>query len=80
MSTTANGKVTSTLIQTLLERSEADLKDKFSKFLALAIGLIYLGKGEQVEVIIEFYPLIHFTGLFYLSDIIFISFNSIFLP
>jgi len=29
------------------------LKDKFSKFLALAIGLIYLGKGEQVEVIIE---------------------------
>jgi 26S proteasome regulatory subunit N1 len=34
----------------LLERSEADLK---GKFLALAIGLIYLGKGEQVEVIIE---------------------------
>ena len=50
---TANGEVTSTLIQTLLERSEADLKETFSKFLALAIGLIYLGKGEQVEVIIE---------------------------
>ncbi len=50
---TTNGEVTSTLIQTLLERSEADLKETFSKFLALAIGLIYLGKGEQVEVIIE---------------------------
>jgi 26S proteasome regulatory subunit N1 len=50
---TANGEVTSTLMQTLLERSEAELKETFSKFLALAIGLIYLGKGEQVEVILE---------------------------
>lgn len=50
---TANGEVTSTLMQTLLERSESDLKETFAKYLALAIGLIYLGKGEQVEVIIE---------------------------
>ncbi len=50
---TANGEVTSILIQTLLERSEAELKETFSKFLALAIGLIYLGKGEQVDVILE---------------------------
>jgi 26S proteasome regulatory subunit N1 len=50
---TANGEVTSTLMQTLLERTEADLKETFSKYLALAIGLIYLGKGEQVEVILE---------------------------
>lgn len=50
---TANGEVTSTLIQTLLERSEIELKETFSKFLALAIGLIYLGKGEQVDVILE---------------------------
>lgn len=50
---TANGEVTSTLMQTLLERPEADLKETFSKYLALAIGLIYLGKGEQVEVILE---------------------------
>jgi len=50
---TANGDVTSTLIQTLLERSEADLKETFSRFIALALGLIYLGKGEQVEVILE---------------------------
>lgn len=50
---TANGEVTSTLIQTLLERNEVELKETFSKFLALAIGLIYLGKGEQVDVILE---------------------------
>jgi hypothetical protein len=50
---TGNGEVTSTLMQTLLERSESDLKETFAKYLALAIGLIYLGKGEQVEVILE---------------------------
>jgi 26S proteasome regulatory subunit N1 len=41
---TANGDVTSTLMQTLLEKTEAELKDTFSKFIALAIGLVYLGK------------------------------------
>lgn len=50
---TANGEVISTLMQILLERSEADLKDTFAKFIALAIGLVYLSKGEQVEVILE---------------------------
>ena len=50
---TGNGEVTSTLMQTLLERTDAELKETFSKFLALSIGLIYLGKGEQVEVILE---------------------------
>jgi 26S proteasome regulatory subunit N1 len=50
---TANGEVTSTLMQTLLEKTEPELKETFSKFIALAIGLIYLGKGEQVEVILE---------------------------
>lgn len=40
---TGNGEVTSTLMQTLLEKSETDLKDTFSKYIALAIGLIYLG-------------------------------------
>ncbi len=50
---TANGEVMSTLMQTLLERSESDLKETFGKFIALAIGLVYLGKGEQVDVILE---------------------------
>ncbi len=39
----ADGDVTSTLMQTLLEKSEIELKDTFSKYLALSIGLIYLG-------------------------------------
>jgi 26S proteasome regulatory subunit N1 len=49
----ADGDVTSTLMQTLLEKSEIELKDTFSKYLALSIGLIYLGRGESVSVIIE---------------------------
>lgn len=49
----ANGEITSTLMQTLLERSEQELKETFAKFIALAIGLVYLGKGEQVDVILE---------------------------
>lgn len=39
----ADGDITSTLMQTLLEKSEVQLKDTFSKYIALAIGLIYLG-------------------------------------
>lgn len=50
---TANGEVTSTLVQTLLEKSENELRETFSKYIALAIGLIYLGKGEAVDVILE---------------------------
>ena len=50
---TGNGEVISTLMQLLLERSEVELKETFAKFVALAIGLVYLGKGEQVDVILE---------------------------
>lgn len=49
----ANGEITSTLMQTLLEKSEQELKETFAKFIALAIGLVYMGKGEQVDVILE---------------------------
>jgi 26S proteasome regulatory subunit N1 len=44
---TASGDVTSTLMQTLLEKTESELKDTFSKFIALAIGLVYLGKPKR---------------------------------
>ena len=39
-----NGEVTSTILQTLMEKSEADLKDTYGRFLALGLGLCYLGK------------------------------------
>ena len=39
-----NNDVTTTLLQTLMEKSELELKDAFAKYLPLGIGLCYLGK------------------------------------
>ena len=39
-----NAKVVSSILTCLVEKSEADLKDNFAKFLALGLGLTYLGK------------------------------------
>jgi len=44
-----NGEVTSTILQTLMEKSEADLKDSYAKYLPLGIGLCYLGKQDAAE-------------------------------
>uniref|UniRef100_A0A646QHD2 26S proteasome non-ATPase regulatory subunit 2 n=1 Tax=Hemiscolopendra marginata TaxID=943146 RepID=A0A646QHD2_9MYRI len=47
-----NSDVTSTILQTLMEKSEQDLKDTYSRFLPVGLGLCYLGKQENVEAII----------------------------
>jgi 26S proteasome regulatory subunit N1 len=50
-----NGDVTSTILQTLIEKSEkggADLKDTNARYLALGLGLSYLGKQESVDTIL----------------------------
>ena len=39
----SNGDVSSTILQTLIEKSESDLKDTYARFLALGLGLTYLG-------------------------------------
>ncbi len=44
-----NNDVTTTLLQTLMEKTETDLKDPFAKFLPLGIGLCYLGKQDACE-------------------------------
>jgi 26S proteasome regulatory subunit N1 len=43
-----NSDVSTTLLTVLLERSEIELKDHFAKFIALAIGLLYLSKKEFI--------------------------------
>jgi len=40
-----NGEVTSTIIQTMMERPESDLKDTYARYLALGLALTYLGKS-----------------------------------
>uniref|UniRef100_A0A9J8BFM1 26S proteasome non-ATPase regulatory subunit 2 n=1 Tax=Cyprinus carpio carpio TaxID=630221 RepID=A0A9J8BFM1_CYPCA len=44
-----NGDVTSTVLQTIMEKSEQDLKDTFARWLPLGLGLNHLGKGEAIE-------------------------------
>ncbi|XP_078333665.1 26S proteasome non-ATPase regulatory subunit 2-like [Crassostrea virginica] len=48
-----NGEVTSTILQTMMERSESDLKETYSKFLALGLALAYLGKQDAVDATLE---------------------------
>ena len=44
-----HGEVTSTILQTMMDKSETELKDTHSRFLALGLALTYLGK--QVNVV-----------------------------
>eukprot|EP00118_Oscarella_pearsei_P002780 m.11543 g.11543 ORF g.11543 m.11543 type:complete len:911 (+) comp23495_c0_seq1:476-3208(+) len=46
---TCHPLVTETILQVMMEKSEADLKDPCAKFLALGLGLTFLGKQEAVE-------------------------------
>lgn len=47
-----NADVTGILLQTIMERSEADLKDTYARFLPLGLGLVYLGRQEAAEAVI----------------------------
>jgi len=47
-----NGEVTATLLQTLMERSELELKESYARFLPLGLGLCYLGRQEAAEAVI----------------------------
>jgi len=47
-----NPEVTETLTQIIMERSESDFRDTFSKYLFLGLGLVYLGRQEAAEAVI----------------------------
>lgn len=50
---TCHGDITSTILQTLLERDFTQLTNKFVRFMSLGLGLLYMGKTEQVEDVLE---------------------------
>lgn len=50
---TCNGDITSTILQTLLETDASSLNNKFVRFMSLGLGLLYIGKSEQVEDVLE---------------------------
>ena len=45
---TCNGDVTSTILQTMMERSETEVKETNSRNLALGLGLTFLGKISSI--------------------------------
>ena len=45
---TCNSEVTSTILQTLMEKTRRELKDTYARFLALGLGLCYLGMYGSV--------------------------------
>ncbi|XP_057653315.1 26S proteasome non-ATPase regulatory subunit 2 [Diorhabda carinulata] len=47
-----NPFVTSTILQCLMEKSETELKDTYSRFLALGLGLCHLGRQEGIDTIV----------------------------
>lgn len=52
-----NGDVTSTIVQTIMEKNEQELKDSYARWLPLGLGLNHLGK-ERLQL--EFMTILMF--------------------
>ncbi|GAV51245.1 hypothetical protein ZYGR_0AD04280 [Zygosaccharomyces rouxii] len=50
---TCNGDITAAIMDNFLERSGVELKTEWVRFLTLALGIIYMGQGEQVDDVLE---------------------------
>lgn len=50
---TSHGDITSTILQTMMERDETALKDTHAKFMVLGLALLYLGKQEAADATLE---------------------------
>ena len=50
---TCNGDVTSAILQAMIERSEAEIKETHARNLALGLGLIFLGEAPAYNLNLE---------------------------
>ncbi|KAK4052584.1 proteasome regulatory particle base subunit [Microbotryomycetes sp. JL221] len=48
-----DGDITMTILQSMMEREEADLKSKWGRFLGLGLALLYLGRQDASDATIE---------------------------
>ncbi|GAA6043517.1 hypothetical protein JCM8097_002253 [Rhodosporidiobolus ruineniae] len=48
-----DGEVTSAVLQTMMEREEKELGEKWGRFLALGLALLYLGRTEASDATLE---------------------------
>lgn len=50
---TCNSDVTSLILETMMERTALEMKEHFARYIALGLGLTYLGKQEAVDATVE---------------------------
>lgn len=66
---TCNGDIASTILQTMMERSNVDLEKPFARFLSLGIALLFLAKQEgEADAVLETlkvieHPIAHDTSV-----------------
>jgi 26S proteasome regulatory subunit N1 len=48
-----NGDITSTILQTMMERDDLQLKENWGRFMGLGLALLYLGKQDDAEATLE---------------------------
>ncbi|KAH8083342.1 armadillo-type protein [Cristinia sonorae] len=47
-----NGEVAQTILQTLMEREDAQLEEKWARYMALGLALVYLGRQDESDATI----------------------------
>jgi 26S proteasome regulatory subunit N1 len=52
-SSSCDGEITSTILQTLMERDESNLKDPYARMMAVGLALLFVGKQEAAEAPLE---------------------------
>ena len=50
---TCNGDITDTILQSLLEKDAEQLTSKWIRFMCLGLGLLYMGKYDQVDDVLD---------------------------
>lgn len=48
-----DGDITSSILQSLMEREEIQLKDSYAKLMGVGLGLLFIGKGDAAEAPLE---------------------------
>jgi 26S proteasome regulatory subunit N1 len=48
-----HGEITSSILLTLMDRTDAQLSDKWTRFMVLGLALLFVGKQEEAEAAIE---------------------------
>lgn len=50
---TCNGEITDTILQSLLDKDPTQLTSKWIRFMCLGLGLLYMGKYDQVDDVLD---------------------------